>query len=484
MPDNELTLIIDDAPAPQAAGPPQARREERTVGLARPLPLATCSCPDFAFDNGREVALFSCGRVERVACDGKLGASRRKFLIYIVEFCGATSLGVMSVPGGLKYAHILVRKRLEERGELTAESRLLLYSTRKGLAGEIDVMYQIVPKQQHAAALRLAAAAPAGLAVFDCVALLRGAIMRLPRSQTQALALALQDSVLFVVGRGRDVYFARRYPLLAGDMGLRRETVATMQRDVAALQPGLDAPLEAIRWIEPLLPVNLWTPPAVLAAGSGALPISPMPVVELAQDAGVCWSALPHLVRNLPLDAALGAKQEAWLRPLERLEPLLWAVLFAGVFVCAVLFRHFSESGRAAAEAVQALQHQIATLERALPSVDATALRPIEPVLRMADAVTQTAAAPRLDELWNRLAACKPAEAQLQRLRIAYGAESVDVELEASMAQDVMRSQALLLAFITALEREGFRIVQRSLLLESVRESRFSLNLNYAAGRS
>jgi hypothetical protein len=105
---------------------------------------------DFVLDLGRDCFLVADGRVERWSRE----SGHARFLVYCADYGPTASVGVAQAPGSLQYAEILVRKRLEERGELTADTQLLVYEKHKTVSGDIRVVYQIAPKLRVAEVLR------------------------------------------------------------------------------------------------------------------------------------------------------------------------------------------------------------------------------------------------------------------------------------------------------------------------------------------
>jgi hypothetical protein len=438
---------------------------------------------DFVLDRGKDAHLFSRDRVER--WPSEQGGAR--FLVYCADYGPGAGMGAANAPGAPKFAEILVRKKLEERGELTPDKQLLVYETRKTRSGEIRVVYQIAPTARVSQALRAVTAQPAGAFRLDALSLLQGLLHGLARrgsnGQTRALALALEDSITLAVG-GRELLFARRYPRLSNDEHSLAEVVTLLRQDLAALAPG--APVDEALWIEPLRARPL-SQEELQALGAGQGPrIAVAPLVEMRMGYGRCWSALPPLLPRLWLGAAQGGRAERWLWPLERWEPALWLALAAGTLLLLGLAWSWARQGDAAQAETERLRAEFAATEGRLPPLPA----PVDPTrveetFRLSELLRRASAAPPLGAVWSALAEAKPEGLELLSLSLDYPAPpeegaAVDVALLARLSEGLLNAQTVARAFVDGLERQGFTVLERSLALDNERENHFSLRLRYA----
>jgi hypothetical protein len=105
---------------PDAAGMPHETLPPRTPNAPEDMPPAFLrgKAPDCIFDRGRDLLHFHDGQVEEVQSTRHC----QNFTVYIMDHPDSRGLGVLPVQGGVKYADILTRKRLEEQGELTPDT--------------------------------------------------------------------------------------------------------------------------------------------------------------------------------------------------------------------------------------------------------------------------------------------------------------------------------------------------------------------------
>lgn len=430
--------------------------------------------PDCIFDRGRDLLHFHDGRMENVRSIQHC----QNFAVYIMDHPDSRGLGVLPIQGGLKYADILARKRLEEQGELTPDSSLVVYQKRKGLGQEVLVLYQVVPKARHRALLRVQTQHPRGMAVFDTVSMLQGVIRRLPSRQVHAVGVRLQGALLLLVGKGRDIFLARRYTLLGDDEATLREHLFTIRQDLEALAGQLPGKVRQLRLIEPLLRDDLGTPaPPSLQDGEEPVELVRWPLESVRAGERTCWTSLPGVARGLPLSASLGARHERWLRPLELREKSIWAGVLLLALLCGGLAALLALRNHGIHKECLKLEERIARLGSETPALAALPPDSVAPFLSLAEYLSRARSTPSLAQVWNSVAQAKPRDVCVQALSLRFGKERLDVDLTAHASGNLAQVQHLEQTFVHGLEQAGFALTHRMLSLENELEGIFTLHL-------
>jgi hypothetical protein len=454
-------------------GEEEEEEEEETEGGEEELsgwPIESPrSFPDFVFDRGGEMLLSVSGNT---VDEFKELTERKGFLRYIVDYPEAMVLDVQEFPGDAKYAPVLTRKRLEEQGELTSDGQLVIYSAKKSGQNMFKALYQVVPSQAHATVLKRYNTYPHGFVIFDTVALLRGLLLKLDKKKTHALAIHCPEAVILLVGKGEDILLARRYALMGDDQAQLDEGLTTLQRDIETAE-NLDGEVENLVWVEPFLENTDIPPPET------QLPLTPWPLTRLQKGDEAVFSALPGIIKRLPMTSSLGPKEETWLRPLETAEKWLWALLLIGILACAGSWYVFTSLKDSARLETTDIQHRIKELERRLPEPQNFQSEQIEPSLELAKKINQAVLAPPPAVLWNELAEATPSSLHIGKVIMAYGEDQVQTSLTGEIRLGLVEAQAVFIEFLSRLEQADFEVDTQKLLLD-IQGNTFSVKLTKA----
>ena len=431
--------------------------------------------PEFVFDNGRERLRFHNGKAETVQghqeCSG--------FACYVMASTKNESVGVLPVRGNYRYAEVLARKRLEDLGDLTDESSLVIYQKRRGPDNEALVLYQIVPRTRHEALLRTQSLSAMGLAIFDIVALLRGVIMKLPGNKLHAVGFRQEGSLLLLVGKGRDIHLARRYALSGeGETGAG-ECLQTIRQDLKSLEKRNLGAVNRLCLIDPLLPENHDQEFSEVTYLENNLVLVRWPLEPVSLRGETWWSALPGVMRGLPLSASLGSRCERWILPLERKEKAIWAGILGGAMLFAVLALFLSQGNKDLLQQCKTLENQIAFLDAKAAEPVKSDSRSLAPYVSLAESLARARELPPLVRIWNRLAKAKPDEICLDSLSVRYEEEGVLVDMKARIPGNLARTQQLQIEFERNLQQAGFTPTNRALSLKNESEAGLSLGLHY-----
>lgn len=371
------------------------------------------------------------------------------------------SFGLMNVTGDPRYAAVMGRKELEDRGELTADSQLFVHSTKKIDSTQSTVFYSVFSRQKYAGIASAYKDHEHGFELFDPVGLLHGLLLTMPASQPHALALHLGQTVLLLVGRRSEIMLARRYSLFGQDDDSLAESVSALVQDVALLEDNLGMQVSQINWIEALaFDLSQRVPET-------QIPLSPWPVTRLNWNGREAWSALPGLADRIPVKASVGPREEKYLKPAETV--VNW-LLAAGVLLTlafgagAYLYSTAVEQLKAGVGDVEAAyQRELGELQAMTVSLDKLDTNTF---LRTAEAVGEAVLAPTMGEMWNVLAATKPHTFKVQGVELRYDRENVLVRLEGTLDEGLGQAQEVFARYIADMERIGFVLVDQNLNID------------------
>jgi hypothetical protein len=394
---------------------------------------------------------------------------------YVLDFQESLSVGVTDLHSELKYADVMLRKHLEEQGEMGRDDVAHIYAKSRKGKNETNVFYQVYPRQRYQALLQAYEGYDPGFTIQDSFGLLFGLLRSLGKKQPRVLAMRMRESIVLVAGRGENVLSARRIMMLGDDENSLTEGLFALQREMEPIRHALGDEIEAIDWIEPLTRSLKWKPhPA------WKVPLKLWPVVELENPEGRYYSALPTIVGRVNKTTALGPKEERVLRPLELGEKWLWAALLLLVIGLGAGMVYLLRTSNEVEEANVALLRQIKMVEQRMPKLPHYQSKDLKPVLAMADTINLAAYAPSPAELWNRLAATKPTAVRIDEVSATYRLAGTDVALRGEVELGLAHAQRVYAEYLEALQNAGFRLVAQSIRLD-IQGNQFNVALDLPA---
>lgn len=422
----------------------------------------------FVFQFMSELYRFSRGRVDRIDDMGSMSG----YFTYLAHYEEAPGLGLLTLNTELRYANVLARKRLEELGELTPEGVLKVFASRKLEGGQVSVFYEVLPRDKHVAITETYNSYGPGFIIHDTVSLLYGLLKRAGRG-VHAYALHLPGNIVLVAGSNGNVHLTRRYTLVGEDEQAIIEGIHALSQDLQAMERNMGQKLDKVDWIQGLA-WDLEIPkPAVEVA------LNPWPMQRMTLDGQEVWSALPMAIAKSQNAAAIGPKEEMYLRPLEQAEKFIWALLLALAIVAA--FGAFSMQGVSSdmQASARSMRSQMNAMEADIQARKVEAeFSALEPTLQLAGNFKQAAVSPPFGEMWNYLASLKPEEIRVDGLDFSYQPESVVLRIEGEVQRDLSGAQFIFNSFLEDLEKGGFNVVSQQLDLD-VDGNFYSLNLGW-----
>ena len=393
---------------------------------------------------------------------------------------------MLRLQGASKYADVLARKKLQEQGELSASEHLLLYGVRRGRGREFSVLYQVVPREALRAVEHFCGSHPGGMQYADTLGLLRGVLARANRQRAgvqgsvavRACALRLPGALLLLVTQGSRFVLAGRYPFMESSLRSLSGCLAAVRRDVDAACASVSDAVVPIQLVETGVPLGAENLLAGAAAGQQGFELLPPCILDDAQG-GHYVSALPEFVGAFSLTHALGPGPERLLRPLERFEKLLWAVMCAGILFCCGLGWLAGQQGRTLESQATALREELQRTTARPANLPPLPANVFIDRAALAGLLDRASSSPNLAMLWNRLGAAKPKALSVTSLKLAYAPEKVNVLLQGRVYADLQSSQELALEYLAQLRSAGAHILKHELELSAGDEQFFSLELEY-----
>ncbi|WP_457571674.1 hypothetical protein [Desulfovulcanus sp.] len=426
----------------------------------------------FDFDDGK--FLFSGNKVLEA---GNV-QSYNKHFHYIVDFADAPALGMIIIAGDYKYSHVLARKELEDRGDLTTEGYLWIYKREKIDPTQTQIFYHIFPRQRYNSLVSLYKKHSSGFVLFDTIAVLYNILKTLDKSRIHALAMRVADSIILLVGNREEIYLVRRYGLVGRDDFSIGEALQSVAQDLVNLENRLAGEtISQINWIETLtFDLNQSIPEL-------PIPLYPWPVTELQMENRTCWSALPNIVNRLSLNYSIGPKEEKFLRPLEKIEPwIMTACLFLAIAFGSAWYL-YNNASKTLKQNTNLLQNQIRQLQSEIASMKGVQkVADTAKFIKTASILEQACIMPRLGDVWNLLSSLRPRACRINGTDIKYSPDKVQISMSGVIEAGLGQAQGIFKDFIASLEKVGFKTISQQIHLD-LEENTFSLSVEWPVKR-
>jgi len=430
---------------------------------------------DFVFEWDDGKFLFYEKKVERLTGIRNI----KRYLYYIVDFIESPAMGTITIAGDYKYAQVLARKELEDRGDLTTDGRLWVYKKKKMDPTQSVVVYNIFPAQKYNSLYMLCKRLPKGMALFDTVAMLFNILNTLNKSHVHALALKMGESILLLVGRKDEVYLLRRYGMVGRDDISVGETIQSIIQDLLDLEERLGGEtISQLNWIE------AFTFELIKKIPETAIPVYPWPVTELIYEEQRCYSALPNIVGSLSLKYSIGPREEKYLKVLENIQP--WVMTLCVGLICAlgVGFYVYQNAVSALSRESNNLKQKIASLQNEISSIKLTTPKGVDlnKFLKTASMVEEAYILPKLGDMWNVLSTLRPYRCKIEGVDISYSPEMVTINLSGNIESSMGEARSIFMNYLSSLKKVGFEILNKQLRLD-LENNAFALTVGWKVKR-
>ena len=429
---------------------------------------------DFVFDFDDGKFLFSGNKV----LDAGNVQSYNRHFHYIVDFAEAPALGMITIAGDYKYSHVLARKELEDRGDLTNDGYLWIYKRKKIDTAQTQIFYHIFPKQRYNSLVSLYKKHGSGFALFDTAGVLYNILQTLDKSRVHALAMRVADAIILLAGNREEIYLVRRYGLVGRDDLSIGEAMQSLAQDIVNLENRLAGEtIPQINWIETL------TFDLDQSIPDLPIPLYPWPVTELRKENKRCWSALPGIVNRLSLNYSIGPKEEKILRPLEKIEPWIMTACLSLALAFGAGWYLYNNASKTLMRNAGVLQNQVRQLQSEIASMKGVQkVADTAKFIKTASILEQACIMPRPGDVWNLLSSLRPRACRINGTDIKYSPDKVQISMSGVIEAGMGQAQGIFKNFIGSLEKMGFKTISQQIHLD-LEENTFSLSVEWPVKR-
>ncbi|TVQ99231.1 MAG: hypothetical protein EA399_07870 [Desulfovibrionales bacterium] len=379
------------------------------------------------------------------------------------------SFGVLEVQGPLKFAEPLVRRVLRERRELTEGDRLLLYRVVR-MGDRLQAVYGIISGERYNALTLVRDEHIDGMALFDAVSVVLGLLQGCRPGRARGVVVLTPGSAVVGIGDCRTCHWL--VPMVVQDG--RLEPVLERIRAEAAWRKLAIHGIDLVRALDD--------------SGATVLPgdARQWPTREVLLGKDRFLSSLEALFPELPLGCNPITREERLYRPLERAEPLAWALMaMAGIMLFGVGYWQKEQAAEIETRTV-ALRGQLQRVSvpvQGVSSGDAPAkglaAHPSWAELhRLSTAVGPALDRPLAGEALARLATANQGLGRISEIVITEGPDALLLRISGGLPQDRPRNSAgvpsgaqdagaVFQRFLLGLSAQGFTVEERLLELTS-----------------
>ena len=428
----------------------------------------------FALSLGPDLYLADRGRLDRVENLGNVD----RHITYIADYSTAPGPNVQFIDGPAKFAPVLLRKKLQEEGELTDEFTLITFQQTKISAQRTRICYELVPNAVYTGQMNNATRTRHGYLLHNTSSFLFGMLKELNSKKGVGLALHLPGHIVALAGKGSAIHFARRYPLAGEDEFSLRSGMAQMHQDMVALNTRGELEIPRIEWIEALSDELIW-PDIKLD-----LPINRHPVTPLrGEEDNIRWTAIPDVLDHVSASTCLGPKGDVRMMPFVGAEKWLWIVLggLGAVLLALATYLGTSTSGLERRADDQALENRYLNAEYKAEVQEINTLaankEEFEDIKKLAGKIRFAGSVPPVARIWRELADTKPSQVHLTTIRGDYAEDGIHLFLNGSLGTGIIRPQEIFTDFMSSLEGAGYVVDSKSVVLD-VDDNTFSMALS------
>ena len=365
------------------------------------------------------------------------------------------SFGVVDIQGPVKFAEPLVRRSLRERRELTEGDRLWLYRV-VGQGDRFQAVYGIISGERYDALSRAAREQGDGLALFDAVSVVLGLLKDCRAGKTRSVMVLTPGAAVVGIGDRQHCHWLVRMVVGEG----RLEPVLDRIRAEAAWRKLTIQGIDLVRILDD--------------GGQTALPrdVRQWPVKGYAHANTQVVSSLETLLPRLPLEFGPITREERLHRPLERAEPLAWAVLVAvglAFFGCGYWWQ---ERAAELKTRTAALRDQIEV--SASPGFVAHVAW--DELNRLRDAVGPALERPLAGEALARLAAATSGLGRISEIAVSEEPLALQLRIKGGLPDRERDAGTVFQRILLGLSGQGFKVQERLLELGPL-ETTFTVSM-------
>ncbi len=401
-----------------------------------------------------------------------------EFLYYILDTTSSSEPGIYTVTGAYKYAEILAKKKLEERGEITPEETFLIYHKKKEDKTKTTILYNLLPSNTYENLKRQYLSFPWGMIAFDDIGIACGYLKSIARDKPVCIICEAISSTVMVIGKKGTFFLIRRY----GKEGIltfsQEDTSSLIEQDILGFEKDTGINIKEV----------IWCPICVIGKEMEVPNFDSFKLVTLPhvkKDIGetVLYTSVPYIIKSISKNYSLFGKEEKWIRPLERGEKYLWGGLFFVSGILFLIFLFFLNIQRQLEAKSQSLSHTIWAYEQSLNYFSQKIKkgekgRDYKKLLSFSKDLVRSQEAPSYGFFWKLLDKIRPKGIYLTEMDIHYGKASARLSLIGEIPDTMMQAQQSFSSLLYRLNKAGFKIEEQNINL-GLGSSSFLVTLVY-----
>lgn len=396
------------------------------------------------------------------------------FVYYLLDFPYSEGPGRIQISGDPKYADVLARKRLEERGELSPGEKFWVYKKSKLSKTEAELLYHIFPEEKYHQLLEQQHTFASGLACLDPVGLALAWLEQTSPKLDMAIVISLMNSLLLLGGRRQKIELVRRYAQFQETAFGTGQSTGILEQDLKDFEQNKGRSLDKLIWLE------IWQKDRPPEMPELDYQLDYLPLSSLSNEQGEkIYTCLPQVLKKISPKHAFLGREETWLRPLEKGEKYLWMGLlllllasFSGTWTLQGLNKQIQARSKRLSEQIRAYENTLRSFSSEMQDKN------YQKVLKMGNKIIKANKAPPYSAVWSKLARISPQNIKLNHMELNYQDSLLELQLRGFMNLGMIQGQKALSDFIHKLCEQGFEIA-KSNLDQKLHRTNFTLELKY-----
>jgi hypothetical protein len=381
---------------------------------------------------------------------------------FVTDF-GKAIARTMTVEAPVKYAEIMVRKKLQEMGEFDEPISVINHWKRKKGKNATDIFFTAIPTRLYYRYLEEIKAHEDSILLFPLFSVLQGVLRRMRHPEPAAVIFQHSRFADLLIGTHKTVLYANR--CVAFDTSEEQLSALwdTVRRDIAMLESEERIKVERVlllKWID--------------SAAEPEWPKENQREMLSMEDEKVSCNGRDHPVSFLKaLGMNLGCR--ALSPPAEKVSyysarslPYLNIIFFLAILLCVVGYLAYDQKADSLEQQLLAAEGQIAGLQLEAPAQE----MPYKETLSFAKDLARWRQVPSYKRVVSDISEALAEGATVEVLKVDYARDVVNIEVFGKMKDSFNLAYKGYQSFIDALTQKGYRVAE-SRLDTKIRESQF-----------
>ena len=384
--------------------------------------------------------------------------------------------GIKRVVAPIKYAHVVLNKRLEEEGELESSQKLWIYKKKSISKTESEVVYSVYPESYWRNLESFYFNYPYGMTIWDIMGFMIGIIDKKFTKEFGMLIVQILDSLFVGIGKKEEYLFFNRYIIPTEIKEGLENTLSIIYSDLLGLENEKSIKANKILWI-------------VGFAEKGEVK-----KIEFFEDRKLeefwgdeykdkednrWFSAFYSFLDKISFDYALFGREEKWIYPLDKSVNFVNVALLFFSILGIFTFFHFHNIRKEKETTSLMLNEDIKKYEQKLenfhfPKIDVD----LPALLSLFKYFDSFLSSPSYGDFWNMISRVKPKNLYLEDLEIDYKSDAIYLFLKGKIFLPPISAQKEMLKFLNSLKKMNFIFEENNLKIDTTHSS-FEVKLKY-----